>query len=187
RNVAQTKVDGNVEQLGTGIAGILLLLFTWQFDANEGRLKLFALLSLPLFLAWAYLAFKLYQAYRKQLSSVLEVTGTASTKSSDDLMLALPPACQSPTWQAIVAVEIPLPNPDPGHASTYYLLPGAKLRRRLQESLENQPGEVPEIMLALARQQEITAVPALIDLLQQGRYAHAAIAVLPLYRDRVLM
>ncbi len=67
----QTRI-GIIQQASIGIAGALLLLVSFVISTDDGiRLEIFTLIFLPLLFLWAFIATKLYQAYRLKIRQLL--------------------------------------------------------------------------------------------------------------------
>jgi len=67
----QTKV-GVVMQFAIGIAGAILLLIKFILDTGDGfKLEYFSLFFIPILVAWTFVAWRLYKAYKRKLREVL--------------------------------------------------------------------------------------------------------------------
>jgi len=78
----QTQV-GVVMQAAIGIAGVLLLIISNLLTfSGKFELKLYFLFFLPLLLAWVYVAFNLYDAYRSKLREILADKNRSKDKKS---------------------------------------------------------------------------------------------------------
>lgn len=92
RSYIQTKIDGNVQQIGTVAAGVSLVIFSFIFETEGGGIdvKWFTLAILPLLLIWILTSASLFSGYRSKLASMLKNPITRdvdSTRSGVDVLI----------------------------------------------------------------------------------------------------
>jgi hypothetical protein len=67
----QTSVDGTINQLATGIAGVCLIVYNRFFDDPKTSVQFFTAIFIPIMLIWTIAAFKLFRSYKTKLKQIL--------------------------------------------------------------------------------------------------------------------
>ncbi|MEO1050036.1 MAG: MFS transporter [Bacteroidota bacterium] len=191
RTYIQTKIDGNVQQIGTAAAGISLIIFSYIFRTPEGNvdMELFTLAFLPLLLIWIFSAWTVFKGYKLKLADVLtnptKAAGSYFRSGTDSLVLRSAQGGEGLSRVNYIMKEMNLEPMLETHQKE------AKTEKsgndNFLKSLNAQPeSDRPELIFKAILAKDLSAKAYIVDMLHSATYAQLIENTIHYYGNEVL-